>query len=240
MRELVVPTAHVPTAPVMTMEDVRTSSRLGFALIFAKEITEPTIAEPRAAVVPVEDEQASAPTSTPEPVATEEELALAWLRENPNFQPQTVKLLQPRMSAHWEIRDQHLYLLGVSNPWEVVGSVSIFADWVTQTRQIPYCKDDSQEDDCVFWPAPPTYQKTAVVKVRKGVVVNAKVRNGVRTLTPYAYSPAPRRRRECQGPVGEHPVGGVPRRHRLPADDRRGSSQDADATLPATENLKRL
>ncbi len=41
-------------------------------------------------------EQASAPTSTPELVATEEELALEWLRENPKCQPQTVKLLQHR------------------------------------------------------------------------------------------------------------------------------------------------
>ena len=88
MRELLVPTAHWPTAPVMTMEDVPTSSRSGFALTFSEEITEPTIAEPRAAIVAVEDEQTSAPTSTPEPVATEEELALEWLRENPNFQPQ--------------------------------------------------------------------------------------------------------------------------------------------------------
>ena len=72
----------------MTMEDVPTSSRSGFALTFSEEITEPTIAEPRAAVVAVEDEQTSAPTSTPEPVATEEELALEWLRENPNFHPQ--------------------------------------------------------------------------------------------------------------------------------------------------------
>ena len=88
MRDLVVPTAHWPTAPVMTMEDVPTSSRSGFALTFSEEITEPTIAEPRAAIVAVEDEQTSAPTSTPEPVATEEELALEWLRENPNFQPQ--------------------------------------------------------------------------------------------------------------------------------------------------------
>ena len=70
------------------MEDVPASSRSGFALIFSEEITEPTIAEPSAAVVPVEDKQASAPTPTPEPVATAEELALEWLRENPNFQPQ--------------------------------------------------------------------------------------------------------------------------------------------------------
>ena len=88
VRDLVVPTAHWPTAPVMTMEDVPTSSRSGFALTLSEEITEPTIAEPRAAIVAVEDEQTSAPTSTPEPVATEEELALEWLRENPNFQPQ--------------------------------------------------------------------------------------------------------------------------------------------------------
>ena len=72
----------------MTMEDVPTSSRSGFALTFSEEITEPTIAEPKAAVVEVEDGQTSAPTSTPEPVATEEELALEWLRKNPNFQPQ--------------------------------------------------------------------------------------------------------------------------------------------------------
>jgi hypothetical protein len=70
------------------MEDVPTSSRSGFALTLSEEITEPTIAEPRAAIVAAEDEQTSAPTSTPEPVATEEELALEWLRENPNFQPQ--------------------------------------------------------------------------------------------------------------------------------------------------------
>jgi hypothetical protein len=88
VRDLVVPTAHWPTAPVMTMEDVPTSSRSGFVLTFSEEITEPTIAELRAAIVAVEDEQTSAPTSTPEPVATEEELALEWLRENPNFQPQ--------------------------------------------------------------------------------------------------------------------------------------------------------
>jgi len=72
----------------MTMEDMPTSSSSGFALTFSEEITEPTIAEPKAAVVEVEDGQTSAPTSTPEPVATEEELALEWLRKNPNFQPQ--------------------------------------------------------------------------------------------------------------------------------------------------------
>ena len=88
MRDLVVPTSHWPTAPVMAMEDVPTSSRSGFALTFSEEITEPTIAEPRAAIVAVEDGQTSVPTSTPEPVATEEELALEWLQENPNFQPQ--------------------------------------------------------------------------------------------------------------------------------------------------------
>ena len=71
--------AHLPTAPVMTMEDVPTLSRSGFALIFwllavlliaggaywylnlrpAKgepaSTAEPTIAEPSTAVAPVED-----------------------------------------------------------------------------------------------------------------------------------------------------------------------------------------
>jgi hypothetical protein len=62
----------------------------------SEQIAEPTVAESAAAAEPVEDEQASAASPTPEPAATEEELALEWLRENPNFQPQTVKLLQPR------------------------------------------------------------------------------------------------------------------------------------------------
>jgi hypothetical protein len=36
----------------MKMEDEPTSSRSGFALIFSEQITEPTTAEPRAAVAP--------------------------------------------------------------------------------------------------------------------------------------------------------------------------------------------
>ena len=65
MRELVVPTAHCPTAPVMKMEDVPTSSRSGFALIFSEQITEPTtfdyimtkrLGSPRADLIDVPEE----------------------------------------------------------------------------------------------------------------------------------------------------------------------------------------
>ena len=163
--------AHPPTAPVMTMEDVPTSSRSGFALIFwllavlliaggaywyfnlrpatgepaaaaqpSEEITEPTIAEPTAAAAPVEDEQAPAASPTPEPVATEEELALEWLRENPNFQPQTVKLLEPReftLRRHGLVHGSTMVPAGASAKVESWDGTTVTAAFAAEPRVLP-------------------------------------------------------------------------------------------------------
>ena len=156
--------AHLPTAPVMTMEDVPTSSRSGFALIFwllavlliaggaywyfnlrpatgePASTAEPTIAEPSTAVAPVEVEQVSSPTPTPEPVATEEELALEWLRENPNFQPQTVKLLQPReftLRRHGLVHGSTMVPAGASAKVESWDDTTVTAAFAAEPRVLP-------------------------------------------------------------------------------------------------------
>ena len=156
--------AHLPTAPVMTMEDVPTSSRSGFALIFwllavlliaggaywyfnlrpatgePAPTAEPTIAEPSTAVAPVEVEQVSSPTPTPEPVATEEELALEWLRENPNFQPQTVKLLQPReftLKRNGLVHGSTMIPAGASANVESWDDTTVTAAFAAEPRVLP-------------------------------------------------------------------------------------------------------
>ena len=159
--------AHYPATPVMTMEDVPTSSRSGFALVFwlmavlllaggaywyfylrpAPEapaaVAQPSeeITEPAAAAAPVEesvDEEAAAPT--PEPVATEEELALEWLRENPNFQPQTVKLLQPReftLKRHGLVHGSTMIPAGASANVESWDDTTVTAAFAAEPRVLP-------------------------------------------------------------------------------------------------------
>jgi endonuclease/exonuclease/phosphatase family metal-dependent hydrolase len=163
--------AHYPTAPVMTMEDVPTSSRSGFALVFwlmavlllaggaywyfylrpgpeepaavaqpSEEITEPTVAESTAAAAQVEDEQASAASPTPEPVASEEELALEWLRENPNFQPQTVNLLQPReftLKRNGLVHGSTMIPAGASAKVESWDDTTVTAAFAAEPRVLP-------------------------------------------------------------------------------------------------------
>jgi endonuclease/exonuclease/phosphatase family metal-dependent hydrolase len=113
----------------------------------SEQITKPAVAEPTAATVaPVEEpveEQASA--AAPEPVASEEQLALEWLRANPKFQPQTVKLLQPReftLKRNGLVRGSTMMPAGASANVESWDAETVTAGFAAEPRVLPHAATD--------------------------------------------------------------------------------------------------
>jgi endonuclease/exonuclease/phosphatase family metal-dependent hydrolase len=114
----------------------------------SEEITEPTVAKPSATATPAEettDEQASAPTPAPEPVQSEEQLALEWLRQNPEFQPQSVTLRQPReftLKRNGLVRGSTTVPAGASAKVDSWDAETVTAGFAAEPRVLPHDATD--------------------------------------------------------------------------------------------------
>jgi hypothetical protein len=158
------------TAPVVRLDDTMAPHHSGFGVVFwliialiiaggacwyfflrpwpeevaAVEQPLEEIAEQTTTAAPVEepvDEQASAPTPAPKPTASEEELALAWLRENPKLQPQTINLLQSRdftLKRNGLVRGSTTMSAGASAKVEAWDDTTVTAGFAAEPRVLPH------------------------------------------------------------------------------------------------------
>lgn len=94
------------------------------------------------------------PTPTPGPTPTEEESAIEWLKQNPSFAPQTVKLTEPRefpILIDGSVRGRTKIPAGASGKVQSWDAESVTADFAAAVRKLPGDATDFMRQTLVIY-----------------------------------------------------------------------------------------